>query len=912
MPRAAPRDAPDGQPAWRRYLRFWGRDFTHDLDDELRFHVQARVDEFVAAGLPLDKARTEAARRFGDADRVRAACMAIESQWQREQTVMDFVHRWAADVRHAVRQLRRNPSLSIAAVVCFALGIGATTSIFSVVDGVLYRPLPFADPGRLVLVGEWIPNIGGENFGAVSEPEFTDYQRLEGRVFSRVASYLRDDGIALSGSGQPERVDGVNVTPSLFATLGVAPERGRAFGATDDTTGGVEAIIISDALWHRRFGARDDAVGRTLDVNGKPRTIVGVMPAAFAFPLPGVGGQPADVFLPLRITADYERNRGSAYDAFLIARLAPGVTIAQAKRAANELTASYPTLYPDHFRGGWKVVADVFPFRDHATANVRKPLLVLLGAVALVLLIACINVSSLLLARAAARQREIAVRQALGASRARLAQQFLWESLVLAVVGGGLGLGLAVIGARAIALHAPADVLHGYDASIDLRVLAVTSLVVIATAVVFSLVPALSQRYDTLGGRLRDEGRGSTAGAARARGRRTLVAAEVAIALVLATGAGLMTRSFVRALGVDPGFDPNHVVTFRVGIPDAKYATPASVLDFDRRVVDGLRGLPEVTDASASLRLPLQEPMRVLIAVEHQNPPTLPIATGSFVMPRFFETMRVPLVAGRYVDATDASGRLPVIVVNEALAKHFFGSSANAVGKRIKWGTATSPAPWLTIVGVTANVKDTGLDQKQEWSVYFPALQAPDVNLTGMMRSFAFVARARGDDAALIREMRRVVRSVDPDMPIVGPMRMTDVAATSIAGRRFNTYLIATFALLALALASVGIYGLVAYSVVQRSREIGVRLALGALPGSVIRLVIGQGARLAAVGIVIGLAGALALTRAMQSLLFDVSPFDVTSFASAAALLLLVAVLASLLPAWRASRTDPQAVMRAD
>ncbi|HXD49391.1 MAG TPA: ABC transporter permease [Gemmatimonadaceae bacterium] len=911
MARLPTRDPASRQPAWRRYLRFWGRDFTRDLDDELRYHLEARIDEYVAQGLNLRAARAEAARRFGDIDRVRAACTTIESQWQREQTIMDFAHRWMADVRHAVRQLRRNPSLSVAAMLCFALGIGATTSIFSVVDGVLFRPLPFADPGRLVVVGEWIPNVGGENFGAVSEPEFTDYQRLEGRIFARVASYLRHDGIALSGAGEPERVDGLDVTPSLFATLGVRAQRGRVFGATDDTTGGVDAIIVSDALWHRRFSGRD-IVGQTIDVDGKPRTIVGIMPASFTFPLPGVGGQPVDVFLPLRMTAAYRINRGSAYDAYLLARLAPGVTVAQAKRAANDLVASYATLYPEAYRGGWKVVADVFPFRNHATADVRTPLLILLGAVALVLLVACLNVASLLLARAAARQREIAVRQALGASRTRLAQQFLWESLVLVVAGGAIGVLLAVFGARAIALHAPADVLHGYDASIDLRVLGVTSLVVVVTAVIFSLVPALSQRYHTLGSRLRDEARGSTASAARARGRRTLVAAEVAIALVLSTGAGLMARSFARALGVDPGFDPNHLVTVRVGLPDAKYATPATVLDFDRRVIDGLRTLPGVTSASASLKLPLQEPMRILIAVEGKSPSTLPIANGSFVMPQFLETMRIRLLAGRPLDASDVRDRLPVVVVNDALAKHFFGSSASAVGKRIKWGAARSPAPWLTIVGVTADVKDAGLDQKQEWSVYFPALQAPDVNVTGMMRSFAFVARGRGDDAALVRGMRRIVRAIDPDMPVVGPTRMTDIAGSSLAGRRFNTYIIAAFALLALALASVGIYGLVAYSVVLRTREIGVRLALGALPGSVVRLVIGQGARLALVGIVVGLAGALVLTRLMRTLLFNVSPFDVVSFASAALLLLAVAVLASLLPAWRASRTDPQAVMRAD
>jgi predicted permease len=911
------REARGDGPAWRRYLRFWGSDPARDVDDELRFHIQARYDEYVASGMPAEAARAEVARRFGDVHAVRERCVAIDSQWQREQTMIDTLERAGADVRYAIRQLRRSRALSAAAILCFALGIGANASIFSVVSGVLFRPLPFNDPSRLVLVGEWLPSVGGENFGVISPAEFTDYQRLNGRIFANTAIYdggAGSQGTALSGDGrEPERVTGLHVSASLFPTLGVRAALGRTFEATDDSAGGPNAILLSDALWRRRFGARN-VIGRSIDVDGTPRTIVGVMPPSFTFPLAGIGGEPADVFLPTHITADVERERGNNYSAFLVGRLAPGVTIEQAKRAVSELVASYPTLHPDVYRGGWTTEADVFPMRDRSVRNVRRPLIILFGAVGLVLLIACINVSSLLLARAAARQREIAVRQALGASRGRLVQQFLWEGFTLAAAGAAVGLLLAEWGGRALATHAPRQVLQGYDASIDVRVLAFTAAVVLLTSLLFSLVPAFAQPAARLGASLHDESRGSTSGRRRVRGRRLLVVAQVALALMLSTAAGLLARSFLETRDTNPGFSPEHVVTFRVGIPDARYTTAASVLDFDRRVVDALRAVPGVERASASLRLPLQEPMRMMFSVEHQAPPHLPIGTGTFVMPDYFQTMRIPLVAGRYVDGSDTRDRVPVVVVNQALAEHFFGArgAREAVGKRIKWGSPQSTSPWLTIVGVTANVKDTGLDQDQEWSVYFPALQAPDVNLTGMMRSMSFVARTIGGDASVVRAVRDVVRTIDPDMPIVGPRLMTDVIGASMADRRFNTYLLGAFALLALVLAAIGIYGLIAFAVVQRTREMGVRLALGAHPADLVRLVLGDGARLAGVGIVLGLLGALSLTRVMRTLLFHVSPFDPASFAGAAVLLLAVAIAASILPAWRAARTDPHVAMRAE
>jgi putative ABC transport system permease protein len=913
-------------PAWRRYLRFWGSDPARDLDDELRFHFDALVETGLAAGHSMDDAQSAAIQRFGDLEHVRARCATIDSQWQREQTLMDTMHRMRDDLRHAVRALARDTSLTVAAILCFALGIGANTAIFSIVNGVLFRPLPFRDANRLVLVGEWLPAVGGENFGVISAAEFTDYQRLAPRVFSSVAVY--DDmsgprGVALSGDGEPERVSALDISPSLLATLGVSPERGRAFGVTDDSTGGVDAIILSNALWKRRFGGKD-LVGRTINVDGRPRTIVGIMPPSFVFPLPGIGRDPADVYLPLRITPRIERERGNSYEAYLVARLAPGVTLAQAKRAVAELAASYPTLHPDVYRGGWKTVADAFPFRDRAVRDIRKPLLILLGAVALVLLIACINVSSLMLARMAARHREIAVRQALGASRLRLVQQFLAESLVLATVGAVLGLVLAIWGTRFIASNTPGAVLQGYDPSLDFRVLGVLAGIVIVTAIAFSVVPALSQSTSRIGDALRDEARGATAGGGRVRGRRALVVAQIAIALTLAAGAGLMTRSFLRARDVRPGFDPAHLVSFRVGIPDARYASAASVSSFDQRVVDRLRGIPGVANAAASLRLPLEQPMRMMFSVEHRSGEPSPVGTGTFVTPGYFATMRIPILSGRAIDASDAdctvleggreNPRLPVVTVNEALAKHFYGQNGvrDAVGKRVKWGPAQSGSPWLTIVGVVGNVKDAGLDRDQEFTIYFPLLQAPAVNLTGMLRSMSFVVRTNAGDGIVMSELTKAVRAIDPEMPVVGPRAMTSLLDASLGDRRFNTYLLGAFALLALVLAAVGIYGLIAYMVVQRSREMGVRLALGALPRDVVRMIVGQAIHLALLGIAIGVAGALAMTRVIRTLLFDTSPFDPATFAIAAAILAGVAALASLVPAWRASRTDPQIAMRAD
>ena len=857
------------------------------------------------------RARAESEERFGNFNSVREQCVAIDSQWNRERSMIDIAQTIGADFRYAFRQLRRNAALNVAAILCFALGIGANTSIFSVVDAVLFRPLPFREPDRLVLVGEGLPRFGTDNFGVISAPEFEDYERLNGRVFANSAIY-ENGSFALGGSGEPERVVGLSGSAALFDVFGVTMAKGRAFAPTDVALASPSVVVISDALWRRRFGSDPGIIGRSIDVDGKPATIIGVTRPEFRFPLPSIGGEPADVFEPFKMTADVRRQRGQSYRTWLLARLAPGVSLAAAKRAVGDLAASMPAFHPEMYGANWKTVADAFPLRDQTTKDVRRPLTILLAAVGMVLLIACINVSSLLIARAAARRREISVRQALGASRSRLVQQFFAESAVLVSIAGVLGVLVATSGARVLAAHAPRAVLQGYDVSVDARVLAATAVVVIVTALVFSLVPALSQSRASLGMALHDEGRSSTSGRSRQRGRRLLVVTEISFALMLAAVAGLMVRSFLRARSVNPGFDPEHAVSVRVGLLDSRYPTADQVIGFETRLLDRLHAIPGVRAVSATNELPMGDnSVRFAFSVEGATVPKIPIASGEVVFPDYFEAMGIPLREGRALDRSDVRGALRVAVVNEALARKFFGSRG-AIGRRLKSGSPESGEPWLTIVGVAADVKEAGLDKSTEPAIYFPALQADSVSAQNFVRSLAYVVRTDGDLDGAMRDVGRTIREADPALPLIGMRRLTDVVDVSVAERRFNTVLLGAFAVLAVVLAAVGIYGLMAYSVVQRTREIGIRLAIGATPASVLSLVVGQGARVAVAGVVIGLLGCLALTRILGTLLFDVSPFDPIAFGVAAMLLLGVAALASYLPARRAAKIDPQAAIRAE
>jgi putative ABC transport system permease protein len=900
----------DRPPAWRRYLRFWGYDAARDLDDELRFHVETLYDEYIAAGLDPVTARAEVDKRFGDLTRFRAQCAAIDSRWTRERDMTERLHLIAADLRYAARQIVRAPSLSIAAILCFALGIGANTSIFSVVDAVLFRPLPFADPDQLVVLGEELPRFGGGNTGTISPPEYADYKTLNGRVFHSSAIF-ENSSFVLTGSREPERVVGTNVSASLFDVLGVKAARGRTFLAGEDDLSAPDVAVLSDALWRRRFGADPTVVGRSATINGRQFQVVGIMPSDFAFPLPGLESGVAELFVPYKITPALEHVRGDSYSATFVARIAPGVTLAQAQRGASEVAKRLPQRYPAVYGPRHTTLAQLFSLRDRAVGNVKHSLLVLLAAVGLVLLIACINVSSLLLARAAARQRELSVRRALGASRGRLVQQFMTESFLLVTIGGGLGVAFSVWGAKALASAAPASLLQGYQISVDVRVLLFTAAISIGTAVLVSLAPALQQPEGALASALREEGRSASGGLARQRGRRTLVVTEIALALVVAIGAGLMVKSFLNARNADPGFNPEHLVSFRLALPDYRYRTSADIHQGEVAITDRLRNLPGVRSASAATAMPMAGTWHIAVSLEGIDLEKTPIVLNSLVFPDYFQTLQIPMRAGSAFTGRESNDAPRVAIINESFARKFF-PGASPIGKRLKWGSPTSPAAWATIVGVSADVRQVSLDTPVEPAIYLPAFQQDTGLIVSVLRTMAYVVRTQGAPEQMLRAVRTAAHDADPELPIIDLRTMDDVVARSVSARRFNTALLGGFAVLALALAAVGIYGLMAYAVVQRTREIGIRIALGATPGEVLSLVVGQGARLAAVGVVIGLAGAIGLTRVMRTLLFDVSPLDPLAFAASALLLIGVAVLAAYLPARRAARIDPQRAIRAD
>jgi predicted permease len=693
----------DANPLWHRYLRFWRRDPGADLEEELAYHLQSRIDDYVDAGMDERAARAEAERRLGDLQRVRAECSRIDDQFARRQQLSDVLHGIAMDLRVALRQLRRQPALAATAIVCLTLGIGANTAILSVADAVLVRPLPFRDPGRLVLVGEGLPAIGDRNFGTISAPDYLDYRTLDSSVFA--SSALFDvESAALTGDATPERLTGLRASATLFRVLGVHPALGSDFRPDADAPGSPNVVIISDALWRRRFGGDPGVIGRAITLDGEPWTVVGIMPPGFAFPLPGLHSDPADYFVPFRMTPDVMGQRGNSYDAYLIARLAPGVELERARAAVNAIAARIPKAYPDVYRSDFRIVADAVPLRERLVSGVRRSLLVLLGAAGLVLLIACINVSGLLLARGAARRREISVRTALGATRGRLTRQLLAESAVLVAIGSAGGLLAAHWGARALAAFAPEGLLAGYRVGVDGRVLAATLAIAVAATVAFALAPVLQWSVRALPAALRDEGRGASTGRGRQRSRRAMVVSQIALALVLASGAGLLVRSFVNALRVEPGFEPAHLLSFQVALPAHRYPDGASVARTERELVDALASVPGVTRASAASYLPTTTYWQVAVTPEGVELPKTPLVINDIVHPGYFETMGIRLVQGRTFDSRDVPGAPPAVIVDEQFAKKYF-PGGDAVGRRLKWGSAESPDPWYTVVGVVRSVK---------------------------------------------------------------------------------------------------------------------------------------------------------------------------------------------------------------
>jgi predicted permease len=806
------------------------------------------------------------------------------------------------DFSHGLRMPRKNPGFAALAVVTLALGIGATTAVFSLVNAVLLRALPYRDPDRLVFLFEpnpHFPDVPIEAWGPFNA-DFYDWQR-QSRSFTSLALFT-NDRLNLSVNGAAVRVDGSRVTGEFFQALGIAPELGRAVAADDDQPGKGQVAVISHRLWQSRFGSDRGVLGKQLQLNARPYRIIGVMPAGFAFPHGAesleTAGKVTDVWMSWAMSpqerAARDDNSGNA-----IGRLRPGVSLVRAQAEMSAIVARIDPLHPPPFQGSHSVVRS---FDVSITGASRRALLIFMAAVFLVLLIACGNVASLVLARAAGRTLEIGVRTALGASRLRLVRQLLAESLCLAGAGGVLGVVAAYVGIRLLTRLNPGDIPRLDETSLDWRVLLFAVGASLATALVFGLFPALSASRCDLNEVLKSSGSRTVKGGA-GRLQRGLTIAEVALTFVLLTGSGLLIRSFLRLQSVDKGFVPSSTVTMHIQL-DARYSQPERQNAFFRGLIDRAGILPGVEAAAAVNYLPLSGGESItMLMVEGRPFDAKTLFEDRAITPRYFAAMGIPLVGGRVFAADDATGRPPVAIVSRSFARRYFpGNDAGtgAVGKRCRYG---DDSPWLTIVGVVGDVRHMSLEAAPSMQVYRPLWQSG-------ANSVSVVARTSLPPDRLAAEMRALVRSLDPAVALADVRTMSQLVSGAAAQRRFQTLLLTAFGGLALLLSLVGLYALMAYWVQQKTAEIGIRMALGAQRGSVMRLVLKQGATLALTGIALGFGCAWALTRSIASLLFEVNPTDAPTFIGAALLFCAVALAACYVPARRATRVDPMVALR--
>ncbi|HET9795933.1 MAG TPA: ABC transporter permease [Thermoanaerobaculia bacterium] len=796
-----------------------------------------------------------------------------------------------SDLRYAWRGLRRTPSFTAVAIATVALGIGINTAVLGVVNGVLLRPFPFPRPDRLVMIREDMPEKNMLGMTA-SPPNFLDW-RAQNRSFSDLAAYARSSD-PLTGSGEPEQVDYASTTGSFFSVLGVRPALGRVYSPAECAAGKDHVAVLSHALWLRRFGGRPDAVGSTIRLGGEPYTVIGVATADLVFPL---GSH--DLWTPLDFGPDVGRQRGAHYIS-VVGRLRDGVSLATAEAEMKGIAARLAAAYPDQDKGH---TVSLRILKEQIVGKVKPALLVLTGAVTLVLLIACGNVANLLLARGARREREIAVRRALGAGRARIVRQLLTESMLLAAAGTAAGVGLAVLADRWIARFGPTDIPRLAEAGIDGAVLAATAAIAAATAILFGLAPALRATASSLPASLRETAPGDRP--ARRRTRDFLVAAEMALALLLLAGAGLLVKSFANLVRVDPGFRPDHVLTFDLSL-DAKYKDPASRSAFYRDLLARLDRIPGVRASGAVFCAPLStSSFSSSFTVEgapvaKSDEPSMNLRV---VSPDYFSTMRIPLVAGRLFTDHDRRGGQRVLLITRSAARRFW-PNGDAIGKYLRMGARpVKENVEGTIVGIVGDTRDESLSEEPAPAAYFPLDQVGVSGLTVVVRTVQ-----RPETAG--RAVRDAVGRMDADLPVVGMTSMEEVVSRSVSAPRFYAFLLAVFSAAALALAAIGIYGVLSYAVAARTREIGVRIAIGARRRDVVAMVLGGAARLAGIGLAAGLAGALLLTRLLSGILFGVKPFDPATYAAVSGILFAVALIAALLPARRASSIDPMAALR--
>jgi putative ABC transport system permease protein len=815
------------------------------------------------------------------------------------------------DLRYSARMLWKRPGFTLVVVLTLALGIGANTAIFSVVDAVLLSPLPFPNPEQIVLVRDDLTGRQVENVG-MSVDELRDFQEHSG-VFAEISAVWPVDA-NLTGSARPERIELLAVSPNYFSLLGASAQLGRVFGPQDKADGFAEGVVISDGLWRRLFGADPNILGRKVRADNDLYTIIGVMPPGFRHP-----GQTLRNEVEMWGTAGFAANpfgppvRAARILPGAIGRLRPGLSVQQAQAKLDTFVANLRQQFPNEYpaQAGWAV--RLLPAQEKLVGNVRTTLLVLLAAVGLVLLIGCVNIANLLLARASRRQREMAIRLALGASRRRLVWQLLTESLLLALLGGAVALLLVAWLMNLLLGLVPTDIPRLHEVGFNGSMLGFAFLISLLAGLLFGLVPALQASRPDLVVNLKEGSQSAGAGARQQRFRSALVVVEFALSLVLMIGAGLLLRSFGRLLEVNPGFNPHNVLLARIWLPVPNnpeldpYRPPAKRAAFVKEVLRRTSALPGVQYAAigGGNGVPLIGPHNTsTFTIEDQTNAdnNLPRAQNAPVSPDYFRVLGTPLLRGRFFNASDDQEAPRVTLIDETLQRRFF-PNADPVGRRLKFGGRASNAPWMTIVGVVGNIKTDGFDQPDQPHLYLPIFQNPGY-------AMAVYLRTEADPTSLTQALRQQVQAVDPDLPVFGEQTLESLVSASLAQRRFAMQMVGLFGVLALLLAGIGIYGVMAYAVSQRTREIGIRLALGASTSAILRWVLGQGLRLTLLGVAVGLLGAFALTRLLRGMLFSVAPTDPATYAGLAVLLAAVALLACYIPARRATKVDPMLALR--
>ena len=871
-----------------------------EIVEELSQHLEDRYEQALSRGATEGEAYEAALLELKENGLLGLEIRGVERSVQQDPVPMgiergaNIIGDLAQDLHYGVRMLVKNPSFTIVAVLALALGIGANSAIFSVVNTVLLRPLPYKNPGRLVMLWEEATHLGFPK-NTPSPANFIDW-RAQNTVFEAMAAMV-ERSFNLTGVGEPERFDGRRVSANLFDLLGVQPQLGRAFRAEEDKPGS-RVVILSNGLWQHRFGGDPRVIGQAVSLNGESYTVIGVMPGSFQFPT-----RRDQLWVPLAFDAKEAASRGNHF-LEVIARMKPGVTLQQAQAEMSTIAARLAQQYPEE---NLRVGSVVTALQEQVVGDIKPALLVLLGAVGFVLLIACANVANLLLARAAARQKEIALRLALGAGRSRLTRQFLTESVLLAVIGGAVGLLLSIAGLRVLKTFIPDTISQAQAVSIDAKVLVFTGLVALVTGIIFGLAPAMQVSHLDINDTLKEGGRDAAGGTRGNRIRALLVIGEIAVSFVLLMGAGLLINSFMHLRNLHPGFRANDLLTMKIPLSEVKYPDKERRSPFYAEVLRRVQALPGVQSAAVAGNLPLTydgDSMPIGIEGRTDPPPDQrPDVILRVVGPGYFSTMGIPLVRGRDFREQDKADSARVVIVSEKTARHFWPGE-NPIGKRLKPGSTSRNIPWIEIIGVVKDVRQNDFVSEPKMQMYMPYQQ---------LNSFApnaLVVRTNVEPLSLAGAVRNAIWAVDKDQPVSNLRSMDEIVSEAVARQRFSMLLLGIFAALAMVLAAVGIYGVMSYSIAQRTREIGLRIALGAQKSDVLKMILRQGLRFVAAGLAIGLAASFALTRVMASLLFGISATDPATFAAISLVLIAVALLASYIPAVRAMKIDPMLALR--